>query len=440
MRKLEAKILIVMKVHQLFLVTLMVMASCKSLEDKLTSINGKRQGLLDDAKEFNENSEELVKAKRGLAKTKELSEKYKSGQISYDDFVKKTSDEDIEDPEDPETPQNDEADSVSDEGSEVTFDPTDFTAKDIISILDTIQNRDKKYTLNPDSTFFGFSTGASFEFVDGIDDASLFLDLNANLGQVLHPRVTAEFGVLSGKFSANEDSKNINISEPLSIVQNPDSSFTLNLIEGNLKENQKNQKQFTRGFATINFRLGPRSGNMHSNSKLYLTSSFNYNRIEFRNSIERNFTPFDTVPSSTVSTRATEFDISLRDTLKANIVQDRNSAFIGLKLFKEAKNFEFFINGLFGYTWIKQIRSDLTSTSGERVSSLSPLTLNISQGRHFTYLFQGSVLEKKIVGAKIGFEIRDLMGDSTEAPDYFFFISKQFSMTEFFRLFTPSSE
>lgn len=316
-----------------------------------------------------------------------------------------------------------------------------LTIESVLEALDTINSNksNQKYTLNPDSVFFGFSTGATFAFVDGLDNASLFLDLTANIGQVLHERFNAEFGVLSGRFSPNETQSNQSKSAVLRIVSNPNSTFTSTTLSGVEKIDQIDEKKFTRAFATVNYRIGY-NRSFQANSKLYFATSVNYNRIVFNNTVTSDFQPIDTITSTSNGVRRSfEGTINLRDTLTAQIIQDRSSLFVGLKLYKETANFEFIINGLVGHTWINQVTSNLNSTSGDPTLGRTPLNVNISSRNRYTYLFQGSVLEKKIIGAKIGFEISDLLDETNEPPEYFFYISKQFSLQEFFKLFTPSS-
>jgi len=293
-----------------------------------------------------------------------------------------------------------------------------------------------KYTLDPDSVFFGFSTGASFEFVDGLDNASLFLDLNANLGQVISSRLSTEFGVLSGKFSPTVFNKNDRTSKTLRTEPISDIYHRRVTVSGLEKSNVQYQKKFTRGFAKINYRL--RTFENSTKGKLYVTANFEYDRVEFNNSAKVFFTPEDTTDVISDGARSLlAYSLTLRDTLTANLIQDRSSAMVGLKLFKREEAFDFFISGLIGHTWIRTVRIDLNTSSGNG-TSVSPLTAHISNQNSFMYVFQGSVLEKKILGAKIGFEIRNLGSGSNESPDYFFFISKQFTMQEFFRLFSPN--
>lgn len=52
-------------------------------------------------------------------------------------------------------------------------------------------------------------------------------------------------------------------------------------------------------------------------------------------------------------------------------------------------------------------------------------------------LTQVALLEKKVVGAKLGFDLRYFTKDQTREPSYFFYIAKQFSLIEFFKLFSP---
>lgn len=310
----------------------------------------------------------------------------------------------------------------------------DLQVKDLIQVLDTIKNRDKKYTLDPDSVFFGFSTGASFEFVDGLDDASLFIDLTTNIGQILEERVSAEFGVLSGRFAPTFSSENVSTSVPLRNENLPDNVFQRTVVSGVESTEFEYKKKFTRAFATGNYRVNKES---KRGTKLYLTARFEYSRLEFDNTVTRQFTPQDT----TVSTRpgqgtAAEFSIALRDTLKATIIQDRTAVMAGARLFKRHQDFEFRISAMFGHTWINEVNREVNSSEGRRIIGNEPIGLDISSDNNLMYIIKGSVLEKKLIGAKIGFEIRNMF-NSGESPEYYFFISKQFSMQEFFRLFTP---
>ncbi|PWL30230.1 hypothetical protein [uncultured Roseivirga sp.] len=317
----------------------------------------------------------------------------------------------------------------------VSYSQSDSTQNRSSASEATTENQ--KYTLDPDSVFFGFSTGASFEFVDGLDNASLFLDLNANLGQVISSRLSTEFGVLSGKFSPTVFNKNDRTSKTLRTEPISDSHYRRVTVSGLEKSNVQYQKKFTRGFAKINYRLWTFENS--NKGKLYITGNFEYDRVEFNNSAKIFFTPEDTTEVVSEGARSLlSYSLTLRDTLTANLIQDRSSAMVGLKLFKSEEAFDFFISGLVGHTWIRTVRIDLNTSSGNGASA-SPLTAHISNRNSFMYVFQGSVLEKKILGAKIGFEIRNLGSGSNESPDYFFFISKQFTMQEFFRLFSPKS-
>ncbi len=289
--------------------------------------------------------------------------------------------------------------------------------------------------MDPDSVFFGFSTGASFEFVDGLNDATLFLDLNANLGQVISSRLSSEFGVLSGKFSPTIFNRNDRVSRLLRVEPLAQDNHRRVMVNGLETSSAQYQKKFTRGFAKINYRL--RAFDKNNRGKLYLTANFEYDRVEFNNSANVRFIPQDTTDAVGQGARGlNNYTLLLRDTLTANLIQDRSSAMIGMKLFKVTQGFDFVISGLIGHTWIRSVRSDLNTASGNGLS-VSPLTSNISNKNSFLYVFQGSVLEKRVIGAKIGFEIRNLGPGSSESPDYFFFISKQFTMQEFFRLFSP---
>lgn len=296
-----------------------------------------------------------------------------------------------------------------------------------------------KYTLDPDSMFFGFSTGSSFDLIDGVDETSLFLDLTANLGQILGKRWTGEVGVLNGKFSPSNIEEPVTVSRTLMLENLGDSARSTRIrYEADLT-NIVNEK-FTRAFAQLNFRI--RDTCTHKKSKIYASIQTSYNRIEFEaTTIETATSPIDTITSIIRDSRPDAmFNVSINDTTKSRIIQDRVSLSMGTKLFKTNKDFDFFIGAYIGYTWVKRLSSQLNSATDQRSIERGALQSVINSESRFSYLLQASILEKKVIGAKIGFELSDRIGIENEAPDYYFFVSKQFTIQEFFRLFSPKKE
>ena len=308
------------------------------------------------------------------------------------------------------------------------------------------QENKSKYTLDPDSTFFGFSTGANFGFVDGIDDASLFLDLTGNLGKILNDRLTAEVAVLSGKFSPGIETRSAEgtISELLSIEQLSDSTSQFTSIEFQGSVQTETEQKFTRALIQVNYRIAHRARPKQS-SKLFLSFQSSFNRVQFN---LQNIQTADTAPDTVISiidrpVSSIRFNpnIVLEDTSNIQITQDRISFSLGAKLFKGTEKFDFFVGAYLGYTFVNELNSE-GRLARQSTTLLRQLASSRSPFDNASYLIQASILEKKVIGAKIGFElgnrfIPNNIRESNEAPDFYFFIAKQFSMQEFFKLFTP---
>ena len=422
---------------RMFLISLSIIyiSGCASvrMQKKIDRINKKKEKYLKLIEDNKDKIAQLKKAKEPLIELREIWIKLKKGKTTeqeINDYLKSDSIEQVTD-DVPYGHEPEELLSEQDSVQDTTTIKTDgWPLGDHAIVRDSAKTiaPAPKYTLNPDSVFFGFSTGVTMDFIEGLDHASLFLDLNINLGQILHPRVTSEFGVLGGKFSPTELSVRSDTNRIIRTMPITDITSQITSINAVKTFNSKFEKKFTRAFAKINYRLVDKTS--FGNSKLYLTGLFNYNRIEFNSSRVDRLTIIDT--THTIVNKVLEdakFSVSLKDTLNAMVIHDRSSALIGVKFYKESKDFEFFISGLFGYTWVNEIIEPAIN---------NPLIKNINSTDSFSYVFQASILEKRVIGAKIGFELRDRLDNFSETPDYFFFISKQFSMLEFFKLFSPT--
>ncbi len=272
-----------------------------------------------------------------------------------------------------------------------------------------------KFTLAPNKQFQSFAFGTNFDLLDGATPNSLYGDILVNLGTFTeNGRLSMQFGTVRGRNSNRkfDSDSTINIDEL--VVNNVTMDSSGRRIQYKTELSNTVSDEVLNVYGRLNYLA------FDGKIKIFLSGQLEYVRI--KSDVERITisSPVDSVniPKESIRTNPRAFSIS--DTTKFEEVNSYFMPSFGVTLFSASDNFDFSYTIINGYRFAA-FEGDSAIETG------------------YGFIVQGSVLEKKSIGAKLGFELRYFPSDVSNEPSYFFYLAKQFSLEEFFKLFSPSS-